>query len=302
MTIAGHCAEPRSIFVDLGGRKNHVVEWGVPGAPVLLLVHGMRDHARSWDWLGHRFEGSYHILAVDMRGHGDSDRSVEGAYALFDYVADLAGIVDALKLDRFHLVGHSLGGHVSLRYAATFPEKLESLCVIEGIELPIMRDEQANPTPYPTRLREWIEEERSRRDRLPRHYATIEEARARMAGQNPAIDGATIDHLTRHGLIHVAGKGLAWKYDNACRHRAPDDADGTDTEQVLEAISCPTLLCYGEKSWVPVPGPRRLDLLKQHRLAMFQGASHWLHHEARESFFTTLAQFLSGPRPFVSGE
>lgn len=292
--------EPRSIFVDLGGTRRHVVEWGSPGKPLLLLVHGMRDHARSWDWLSERFGDDYHIFAPDLRGHGDSDWSADSAYTLADYIADLAGIVEALGLDRFHLIGHSLGGHIALRYAATFPEKLDSLCVIEGIELPIIRQQRSNPTPYPNRLRQWIEDGRSRRGGGPRYYATIGEATARMAEQNPGFDDETVEHLTVHGVIAVAGKGLTWKYDNACRHRAPDDAHGVDLDEVLDAISCPVLLAYGDASWVPTPPADRLAHLRRHRLVTFPDVSHWLHHQARPAFFTAIAAFLSEPSAYIS--
>ncbi|MFA7594931.1 MAG: alpha/beta hydrolase [Novosphingobium sp.] len=287
--------QPRSLFVDLGHSRRHLVEWGEPGAPVLLLQHGIRDHARGWDWVADRFAAEYHVIAPDLRGHGDSDWSPDEAYNLFDYVIDLADIVDTLGLHAFDLLGHSLGGQIALRYAATFPEKVRTLANIEGIELPIIRDQQKEPTSHPLRLRQWVEHQRDRRKRRPRYYATLAEAQARMAQQNPGIDSATIDHLTRHGVIAEAGMGFRWKYDNACRFRAPDDAYGIYLDEILDAIACPTWLAYGDASWIPLPGPERLARLKRHRIVIFPGVSHWLHHQARETFLTELASFLAEP-------
>jgi pimeloyl-ACP methyl ester carboxylesterase len=284
--------EPRSTFIDLGGSRRHVVEWGQRGSPVLLLQHGMRDHARSWDWVAARFGQDYHIVVPDLRGHGDSDWAGNGAYDIADYVGDLADVVDALEIERLDLVGHSLGGHISLRYAAAFPEKLTSLAIIEAIELPIIREQRREITPYPARLRQWIENQRARQARAPRFYPTIEDAQARMAEEHPTIDGETLAHLTTHGLIAQAGAGWRWKYDNACRFRAPEDAHGVDLDQTLAAVTCPTLLAYGEASWIPLPPAERLARLRDHRIVTFPGASHWLHHQAREAFLHHLAAFL----------
>lgn len=286
-------SEPRSLFVDLGGTRRHVVEWGAPDAPVLLLLHGMRDHARSWDPIAARFATKYHVVAPELRGHGDSDWSRDGAYAIFDYVFDLARIVQALDLGAFHLVGHSLGGHVALRYAAAFPESVRTLTIVEGVELPIIRDQRSKTQSYPQRLRAWTAAQQALANRTPRYYATLEEARDRMAERNPRIDPLIIDHLAHHGVIAVAGRGFRWKYDNACRHRAPDDAHGVDLDEILEAVSCPTLLAYGDESWVPVPPHARLARLRDHRLLNFPGASHWVHHEAQDRFMAALAGFFA---------
>lgn len=285
--------EPRSLFVDLGRSRRHVAAWGEPGAPVLLLQHGMRDHARSWDWVAAHFSDRYHVIAPDLRGHGDSDWSPDEAYSLSDYLIDLADVVETLSLPAFDLLGHSLGGHISLRFAATFPEKVSRLAIIEGIELPIIRDHRKQATPHPARLRKWIDDQRQWRVRSPRYYATLDKATARMAEQNPDIDAATIAHIARHGVIAEAGKGLRWKHDNACRCRAPDDAHGLCLDEILDAIACPTLLAYGERSWVSLPPAERLNRLRNHRLVTFPGVSHWLHHQAREHFLAAMDSFLA---------
>ncbi|MGE4303184.1 MAG: alpha/beta fold hydrolase [Novosphingobium sp.] len=285
--------EPRSLFIDLGHSRRHVAAWGEPGAPVLLLQHGMRDHARSWDWIARHFSHRYYVIAPDLRGHGDSDWSPDEAYALSDYVIDLADVVEALGLPTLNLLGHSLGGHISLRFAAAFPEKINRLAIIEAIELPIIRDQRKHAVPHAARLRQWIDNQRQRRARSPRYYATLDEAAARMAEQNPDIDPVTIAHIARHSLIAEAGKGLRWKYDNACRFRAPEDAHGLCLDEVLDAVTCPTLLAYGDASWISVPAAERLNRLRNHQLVIFPDAGHWLHHQAREPFLTALDSFLA---------
>lgn len=285
--------EPRSLFIDLGRSRRHVIAWGDPGAPALVLQHGMRDHARSWDWIARHFSDRYHVVAPDLRGHGDSDWSPDGAYNLADYVIDMADVADALGLSAFDLLGHSLGGHISVRFAATFPEKITRLAIIEGIELPIIRDQRQQARSHPSRLRGWIEDRRRQRAGSHRYYATLAEATTRMAEQNPDMDAATIAHIARHGVISEAGRGFRWKYDNACRFRPPEDAHGLCLDEILDAITCPTLVAYGDKSWIAQPPAERLRRIRNHHLVTFPGASHWLHHQAREAFLTAMERFLA---------
>lgn len=283
---------PRPRFVAIQGTRRHILTWGDPAAPLLLLLHGLLDHAHNWDWIASALADRFHVVAPDLRGHGDSDWTGPASYALANHVMDLGDIVYALDLQAIRLVGHSLGGHLALRYAATFPDRVQSLCVIEGIELPIVRDQRKAAQPYPARLRQWIEGQRQNRHRMPRVYASLAEAQARMAEHNPGIDADTVAHLTLHGAIRLADDGWRWKYDHACRQRAPEDAHGIDLDEILSAVACPTLLAYGEESWIPVPPPERLARIHDHRLVLFPGVSHWLHHQSREAFLAVLTDFL----------
>lgn len=286
---------PHSDYVCAGDRRLHVVRWGDPAHPPVLLLHGMRDHARSWDWVAAALQDRYYVVAPDLRGHGDSDRVNASGYTLAAFVLDLADVVAALELERFALVGHSLGGVIATRYVAAFPERVSRFCGIESIELPIVRDQIAEPKSYPARLRTWTEAERERRRRRPRSYTTLDQAVERMRQGQPTLDMATIRHLTEHALTRDADGGWRWKYDNAARVRAPDDASGCDLDAALDAISCPTLLCYGDASWIPLPSAERLGRIADHRVQMFPGSSHWLHHEARDAFIATLSSFLDLP-------
>ena len=292
----------RSRFVSLGGSRRHLLEWGEAGAPVVLLQHGMRDHAHSWTWLAETLKDRYHVIAPDLRGHGDSDWSSDGNYALASYVIDLAAIADLCGLADFAVAGHSLGGHIALRYTAAFPERVRALVAIEGVELPIIRQEREKAQPYPARLRDWTANELMRRLQTPRYYPDIARAAKRMQEANPEIDSATVAYLTRTGLIAEADRGLRWKYDNGCRYRPPEDQRGADLDETLAAITCPTLLAYGAESWIKPPPPTRLAHLARHRVITFGGASHWLHHQRRPEFNELVGRFIADPSPTLANE
>ena len=88
----------------------HYVDWGNEGAPTLILLHGGRDHCRNWDWVAAAFRDRYHVICPDLRGHGDSDWAPDGDYTRDAFVADLEGFREALGLEHFILMGHSMGG------------------------------------------------------------------------------------------------------------------------------------------------------------------------------------------------
>lgn len=285
-------SEPRARHVSVDGRRLNVLEWGTAGKPVVMLVHGLRDHARSWDWIANELAADYHVFAPDLRGHGDSDWTGVGTYGIANYIIDLADIMDALDLGRFALVCHSLGGVLGLRLCASFPERIAAFCGIECIELPIVRDDQINPKPFPIRLRGWVEDERKRRARTPRSYASLAAARDRMQEEQPLLDVETIAHLSRHAIVSNPDGSVRWKFDPAVRPRAPEDAKGHDLDDILDAIECPVLLAYGDASWIPIPAEKRLARLRDHRVVTFAGASHWLHHQCREDFLRETREFL----------
>ena len=99
-------------------RLNYV-DWGNPDAPPLVLVHGGRDHARSWDWTAEALRKDWHVVAMDHRGHGDSDWVSDGNYRTEDMVYDLAQLIHQLGRGPVTIVSHSMGGHVALRYAGS---------------------------------------------------------------------------------------------------------------------------------------------------------------------------------------
>src|SRR6266516_850100 len=111
----------------------HYVDWGNPGAPPLILLHGGRDHCRNWDWVASRLRHEWHVIAPDLRGHGDSQWSTDGYYNMPGYIYDLAQLIHQQQLAPATIVAHSLGGNIALRYAGVFPQNVSKLVAIEGL-------------------------------------------------------------------------------------------------------------------------------------------------------------------------
>jgi pimeloyl-ACP methyl ester carboxylesterase len=293
---------PRTRRIDLSHSYRNLLEWGDPANPAVVLQHGMRDHAYSWSWVADTLAPHFHVIAPDLRGHGDSDWSLDRNYTLPAFVIDLAQIVDTLKLPLFGLIGHSLGGQIALRYAASFPDRVSSMLLIEAVELPLIWQEQQSPIPYPRRIRSWIEDDVMERLRQGRIYLDHASAARRMAEANPEIDSEMIAFLAEKGLVEIAQSGLRWNYDNACRHRPAEDQRGHDLDEILDAIACPALLAYGEDSWIAPPVEERLNRLRSHKVVRFANASHWLHHQRRAEFCEMTNAFFDDPLAFLANE
>ena len=109
------------------------LDWGNRDAPLLLLVHGGRDHARSWDWVARDLRRDWHVVAPDLRGHGDSQWAIGSSYSLIDYVLDVAQLLKVLDRFPVTILGHSLGGSISLHYTGIYPDRVSKVIAIEGL-------------------------------------------------------------------------------------------------------------------------------------------------------------------------
>src|SRR5947199_4760863 len=125
-------AGPRSRIYLSQRLRVHYVDWGNPTAPPLLLVHGGRDHCRNWDWVAAALRRDWHVLAPDLRGHGDSQWSPDGNYSTAAYVYDLAQLIHQQELAPVTIIAHSLGGNIAIRYTGIYPEKGRRLVAIGG--------------------------------------------------------------------------------------------------------------------------------------------------------------------------
>ena len=131
---SGDAPEPAaytSKFVEAGGLKLHYLDYGTEGRKPMLCLHGGAAHAHWFDFVASGFTGDYHVRALDLRGHGDSEWADPPVYSFEKYASDVAEVVEKLDLRDFVLVGHSMGGMVSLVYAATHPGRVKRLVLVD---------------------------------------------------------------------------------------------------------------------------------------------------------------------------
>ena len=125
-------AQPVDRNVTLNGQRIHYLDWGTAGKQPLILLHGIARTAHTFDHVAPHFSKNYHVIAVDMRGHGDSGWDAQGAYFVEDYVKDIAALIAQLQLRNIVLWGNSTGGRVAQMIAGLHPD-LVSAVIVEDV-------------------------------------------------------------------------------------------------------------------------------------------------------------------------
>jgi pimeloyl-ACP methyl ester carboxylesterase len=271
----------------------HYVDWGNRDAPPLILLHGGRDHCRSWDWVAEELRHDWHVIAPDLRGHGDSGWSADGDYSVRSCVYDLAQLIHQKKLAPLTIVAHSYGGNISLRYAGIYPENVRKLVAIEGLGPSPRMLKARMAEPIAKRMRTWIDAKRAAAGRSPKKYATLEEAYERMKEENKYLSDAQARHLTIHGISQNEDSTYSWKFDNHFRVMVPYDLPQDDVDALWREITCPTLLLYGQNSWASNPETDgRIANFRTAQVKVYENAGHWLHHDQFDRFVAELKAFL----------
>jgi len=272
----------------------HYVDWGNAQAPPMIMIHGGRDHCRNWDWVAADLRRDYHIIAPDLRGHGDSQWLVGGSYNHADYVYDIAQLLKQTQMNPVTIVAHSLGGSIALMYAGLYPETVSRLVVIEGLGPPPQVIEERVNSPVHERLHAWVDDLRRLSGRMPRRYPTLEEAYERMQTENPHLSEEQARHLTIHGSVQNEDGTYSWKFDNYVRAFPPIGIPFEEQYRLWSRIECPTLLFRGTESWASDPEQDgRVRHFRNARVVNVQGAGHWLHHDQLDNFLATTRAFLA---------
>jgi pimeloyl-ACP methyl ester carboxylesterase len=281
-------------FISQRLRLNYV-DWGNPTAPPLLLLHGGRDHCRNWDWVAADLRRDYHIVAPDLRGHGDSAWSLSGDYSMNAFVYDLAQLIHQQHLAPLRIVAHSLGGSISLRYTGIFPETVTKLVAIEGLGAsPTQMAERAQRSTV-ARMRGWVADTRKIAARIPRRYPTLEDAFHRMQAENRHLTEDQARYLTLHGAMQNEDGTYSWKFDNYVRSGTPADFGPDQMAEIWRNVSCPVLLVNGAESWASNPADDgRAAYFKDARVVEIADAGHWVHHDKLDEFLAAVRAFLAG--------
>ncbi|MBA2399684.1 MAG: alpha/beta hydrolase [Bradyrhizobium sp.] len=280
---------PQSRYFQSQGLKLHFTDWGNGQAPPLLLVHGGLDHSRSWDHLAQALAADFHVVAPDLRGHGDSGWATGSSYSLADHVYDLTNLVKSEGFGPVAIVGHSMGGMVSLTYAGAFPERVSKLVVLDGVtNFPARR-----PKPADVRISDWAGDLDKLAQRKIHRYSTVADGADRIVGRNPRLTRAQAMHLATHGMKRNDDGSFSWKYDPYLRARAPYRLSLDDNIGLWSRIACPTLLVAASESFLPDPEKAGvMSHFKHAELAKIAGAGHWLQHDRPDEVLGLIQKFL----------
>ena len=284
-------------FFRSGALRIHVREWGDPALPPLVLVHGLRDHSHSFDDLARGLLDRFRVLALDLRGHGDSETTPY--YAFGHFVLDLHNLVRALRLARPVLVGHSMGGEIVARLAGAFPDVTAKVVLIEGL----------GPPP-----RDIADEVRSTVDGFARidralagqpGLADLDAAYRRLRERNPRLTEQKARELALLGTRAREDGTLEWKFDAMLTTMAVTDPFDLDFAMAFwRRIAAPVLVVHGAESgefWRRAPGGvylepgdlrRRLGCFREVRFVEIAGAGHMVHFDRPRELLTAIRDFL----------
>lgn len=273
-----------------GGSLN-LLEWSTEGVP-LLLVHGFGNEAHIWDDFAPAVAPYYRTLALDQRGHGDSDPDPEGRYDPDSLVADLEAVADTLGAERLVLVAHSLGGRVATLFAGRHPERVAGLVLVDiGPEVDargkirIRQDVEASADPVFERVED---------------YARV------LSLAYPAARPHAIQRMARHGLRRRDDGRHVLKMDPALRRAASGKDAPADAEQrerdleramwdALAALPCPVLVVRGAASDILSAdvADRMVDeVLPNGRLAVVPQAGHSVMTDNPDGFRDAVTAFV----------
>ena len=219
---------------------------------------------------------------------------VGGSYNQIDYVYDIAQLLDQKQMSPVTVIGHSLGGSISLLYTALYPDRVSKLVAIEGMGPPPSMIKERMGQSMSQRLHDWMDGIRKSSGRLVRRYPTLEEAFQRMQAENPHLSEDQARHLTIHGSNQNEDGTYSWKFDNYVRNFSPIGVPLEEIGKLFGDITCPTLLVRGLESWAsdPIADGRAKAFNCLLEVEAFADAGHWVHHDQLEGFVQSLKKFL----------
>jgi pimeloyl-ACP methyl ester carboxylesterase len=274
---------PQEGDVSVDGFRLHYLDWGTRGKPAILFLHGGALTAHTWDLCSLALRRDFHCLALDQRGHGDSDWAPDGDYSIAAQVADIRGFIDHLGLDKFVLVGMSMGAINALAYAINHSERLSHLVIIDAG--PEMR------RPGSSRIRDFVNDVAD--------VVSIEAIIERALEFNPRRDPNILRRSLMHNLRRQEDGSWRWKYDRSRFQRLEHEEHRAERARLadgLEHISCPTLVVRGGDSDVfhAEDAERLAARLPNGRQVTVPNAGHTVQGDNPKGLVAELRRFLAG--------
>jgi pimeloyl-ACP methyl ester carboxylesterase len=251
------------------GLRYHCLEWDGPEPTTFVLVHGFSDLAATWIEVAERLAPHGHVLAPDLRGHGDSEWIGAGGYYHFmDYVVDLDEVIRQRARQRLVVVGHSMGGSIASYWAGTRANRLAALVLLEGLGPPDLAGADG-----PTRTAAWIDSWRGARERM-KVMPTQGDAVRRLMRHDERLDEPTAKRLAELGTKAVEG-GVVWKLDPLHNTMGPYPYRLDTAKRYWERVKCPVACLDGAQSKLNLGDAERAA-----RRAVFADVTHEMVDQA----------------------
>lgn len=264
-------------FIQTEYGRLRYLEWGDVGAPPIVLLHRLEEAAGVWEQFATSMSKKYHVIALDQRGHGNSQLDLHDRYKLLDFVGDIRELVDQLNIGKTVLIGHSEGGRHAIEYTVRSPEKVQALVFVDGTLDTIDR------TSYPMVSGDLIG---------PTDNVSFAKLIERLRGMQPHSSEETLVDQIRCFTSEIDGDQYSWSRDPALL----DVYEWSDMWNSWKMLECPTLIVRGRQSKVldHKTAVRMLEANFKTRLAELEGSGHWVHQEIPGAFEITLRWFLDG--------
>jgi pimeloyl-ACP methyl ester carboxylesterase len=262
-------------LATINGLRLHYLERGDTAKPTMILLHGIARHAHTFDHIAPAFARDYHVLALDLRGHGDSAWSPDGAYLVQDYVRDLEALVAQRRLRRVTLLGNSTGGRVVQVFAGLHPDLVERV-IVEDVG--------------PERPQNIAEAFARRVEQEANGWASEDELVAQLVATNRRTPEPLLRTYAHFGLKPRADGRLVWKRD-------PNLVKGfveTELWDSVSKITAPILYVIGGGSRIvpPETQQRLKDTLPNCRIIVMPGLGHYPDEEDTKGFLAIVQPFL----------
>ena len=271
---------PEDKFVQANGMCLHYLDWGNPAKPKMLLLHGGAQGAHSWDFFALAMRDHFHIVALDQRGHGDSDWSAAGDYDTPFHVADVDAFTDAIGFNHFNLIGLSMGGRNAYSFAAANPDKIHHLIIID-----VGPDVQAEGRRH---IREFLEGTET--------FETFDWLVERVRRFNPRRPEEQIRGSLLNNLKQMDDGHWTWKHDR--RRGIRRDRGGEMNQaawQALASVKAPTLIVRGAESNIlsAQTADKMFNTVQNSQLVEVPKAGHLVQGDNPLGFEAVVRQFLN---------
>jgi esterase len=278
ITFLLQAGQPADRFVSVNGLRIHYLDWGSSDKPPLIMLHGIGRVAHTFDHIAPHFAANYHVMAVDMRGHGDSAWDPKGAYLVEDYVQDIEGLAAELRLRNIVIWGNSTGGRVAQVFAGLHPELVAAVI-----------SEDVGPE-RPTQVAESVTRQHRQEDE--KGWASEEELLAQLKASSSRTPEAILRAYAHFGSKQRADGRVIWKRDPAIGNGFVP----TELWRFVRQIKSPIIYIVGGRSTI-VPAATQDELKKalpQAQIVTMPGVGHYPSEENEKDYLALVDRFLVG--------